>query len=328
MLESMHHKQSIPTNSPTTKTKSSTSSTDTSKASQVFSTKPHARELEKRKEEEKKPSVFAASPFTLLADLSLQTPTPTRMHYVEKWDLPTINVLLSTPGALSLHDRRIVAHVKANASADGQYYVSYKYGKKLRFGRIYSARKLGYQGLSKVMRRRLCACLYAEDDVYNSYPTIMLHLFKKANLPTRYLETYTLEREQLFKDMRAFGTREQIKELFIIALFQGDYLYHNDRVPIPFLTKFQHEVKTNAKAFLTEPPFSHFLTLATRNKSDKPLRTALSYVCQIEEGKIQRAKVVYTEFCQLRVVTDLYDDHLREHGDLRVLGLCSIGDRL
>ena len=65
MLESMHHKQSIPTNSPTTKTKSSTSSTDTSKASQVFSTKPHARELEKRKEEEKKSSVFAAAPFTL-----------------------------------------------------------------------------------------------------------------------------------------------------------------------------------------------------------------------------------------------------------------------
>ena len=151
---------------------------------------------------------------------------------------------------------------------------------------------------------------------------LLCFICSKKQISYTLLGTYALDCEQLFKDMETFGTRDKIKSLFIVALFQGDYLYHNESTPIPFLTNFQQELKSNARAFLSSPPFSHFVTLASSNKSNRPLRTALSYVCQIEESKIQRAKVQFTEFCQRKVAADLYDGRLREHGDLN-LEACS-----
>jgi hypothetical protein len=109
--------------------------------------------------------------------------------------------------------------------------------------------------------------------------------------------------------------RNAVKELFLTSLHLGDYLEKSDQVPIPFLSKFQTEMKSNAKALLKYPECALHHSRAITKKKWNPLGSMIAVIMQQEESKIMRAKVTFTEK-SLKVVSYILDGHLREIGEI------------
>ena len=217
--------------------------------------------------------------------------------------------------------------VRRNATADGRYRVDYSFANGCCFGRSYSSGK-GYQALTRETRSFLSSPFYTEDDMVNSFPTILLRVFRTKGLPAPFLRTYVTNREQVFEDFSTTDTpRQALKQLFLASLHMGDYLPMNGGVPIPFLSSFQSEVRANAFALRNMPPFSSLHALAVSQRRRLPMGSMVAWVCQHEESMI--AKTVFTE-CYLAVATNLFDGHLREKGDLDLEAcslICGICDR-
>src|SRR5205814_114949 len=105
---------------------------------------------------------------------------------LEHWDPVIIDSLLSTPDRLVEQHRRILRDVKANLSAENYYQVRYSYSKGSVSGRVYSGGK-GYQACTNITRTLCSSPFYDEDDMVNSFPTILHQLFKRFTLPTPFL---------------------------------------------------------------------------------------------------------------------------------------------
>ena len=205
--------------------------------------------------------------------------------------------------------------VKANASKEGLYLVNYSYGSGSTVGRVYTGGK-GYQGCTAKVRTMCSSRYYAEDDMDNSFPTIMNQVFQQTGCKSPCLTTYINQREQLFQDFTNSSlSRKELKQLFLISLFLGDYLSHNDFTPIHFLSSFQREIRANARSLLKNPLYATIHAQAVSQGKPNPLSSTISWVCQIEESKIMKAKVDFTERF-FKTATNLFDGHLRERGTL------------
>jgi hypothetical protein len=209
----------------------------------------------------------------------------------------------------------VLTEIKANANPEGLYRVNYAFAKDSDFGRVYSGGK-GYQALSSKMRTLCSSRFYAEDDMVNSFPTILNQIFNGAGLATPCLTAYVTQREDLLRDLTSFTlSREELKKLFLICLHLGDYLPCNDFVPIHFLSRFQFEIRSCAKKLLTIPEYASLHSRAISLSKRNPLSSMVAWICQREESKIMQAKTLFTER-YYRVATNLFDGHLREIGDL------------
>jgi hypothetical protein len=150
----------------------------------------------------------------------------------------------------------------------------------------------------------------------NAFPTIMNQIFKRNGLSTPFLSSYIEDREHILRENSSrLLSRQELKKLFLISLHLGDYLYNNDLTPIHFLSRFQTEIKSNAKSLLSNPFFSSLHDRALSLNKRNPLGTMISWVCQRAESEIMQAKTEYTER-HCRVATNLFDGHLREFGEI------------
>ena len=116
---------------------------------------------------------------------------------VEQWDLPLVEGLLSFSDLHST-DRRVLLHVQRHATAAGRLDVKYYYARGCSEGRVYS-KGIGYQALTRETRGFLSSRFYAEDDMVNSFPTILCQIFRNAGLSTRYLKAYVETRDQVLR---------------------------------------------------------------------------------------------------------------------------------
>ena len=108
---------------------------------------------------------------------------------------------LLVSNSLTKHDRRIFADVKATASPDGLLNVVYRHAIGHDFGRIHALVKRGYSGLTKVCRKAISPKFYVEDDIVNTFPTLLNQIFIRLGQPSPLLAAYVEDREQLFKDI-------------------------------------------------------------------------------------------------------------------------------
>ena len=121
-----------------------------------------------------------------------------RLSYQERWDLSIVRNLLEKPQDLSTCDHRVLTDVLKSADKNGYLTIDYAYGKGSDFGRLFSKEKRGYQGCTTKIRTLCSSRFYVEDDMVNSFPTIMHQLFNRLGLCTPFLTTYVNERELLF----------------------------------------------------------------------------------------------------------------------------------
>ena len=259
--------------------------------------------------------------FTTIPDPYTKNFSPVRLDYTEKWDLSLVCTLAESP-ALATHDANILRDVLANASPEGLYKVTYQLGHKLTFGRLYSKKKLGYTGLTKEIRDICTAPMYDEDDMVNTYPTIMLSLFTKHELPSKFLYEYVKNKDSVFTELACFAPPDLLKLFFITTLHLGNYIYQNNNRPIPFFSHLLSELKINVRALSHLPTYTKFYTFAQSQNRTKPLRTFITYICQVEECKILYAKTLFTEK-QFKVAANLYDGQFREKGRLDMVACSS-----
>src|SRR6185437_7510856 len=228
---------------------------------------------------------------------------------VEQWDLPLVERLLSSSGLHSM-DRRVLLHVQRHATAAGRLDVKYCYARGCSEGRVYS-KGIGYQALTRETRGFLSSRFYAEDDMVNSFPTILCQIFRNAGLSTRYLKAYVETRDQVFEDsITPSLKRDGLKRLFLASLHLGDYLPLNDHIPIPFLSSFQAEVKANAASLLNQAEYEVMWERAKSQSKKRPMSSIIAWICQREESRIMKAKTAFTER-YFKVSTNLFDGHLR-----------------
>ena len=120
---------------------------------------------------------------------------------LERWDLERVSFVLGKLNVSSPphHDVHILRHVKDHADKEGFLSVRYKYARDASRGRVYSG--MGFQACSKETRAFCSARFYVEDDLVNSFPTIMSQVFKQAGLKTPFLDDYVGRREELFQEL-------------------------------------------------------------------------------------------------------------------------------
>ena len=204
--------------------------------------------------------------------------------------IPRDGTLLASD-SLTKHDRRIFADVKATVSPDGLLNVVYRHAIGHGFGRIHALGKRGYSGLTKVCRKAISPNFYVEDDIVNTFPTLLNQIFIRLGQPSPLLAAYVEDREQLFKDIADHSLpRDEVKRLFLVSLHLGDYLYHTKGFVIQFLTRLQAELKRSARVLAESPAYASLYDLAKTEEKSNPLATLVSWVCQIEERKIMQAK--------------------------------------
>ena len=232
----------------------------------------------------------------------------------ERWDLERVQLLLDKLHTISpLHyDVRILQFVKDHADKDGFLTVRYKYAKGTSCGRLFST-GLSFQSCTVATRSFCSARFYVEDDLVNAFPTIMSQVFKQAGLSSPFLDEYVARREEVFEEIKTDTlSRSDLKKLFLVGLHGGDY-FHHTKFRVPFLDRFQRELKSCTRKLLGGKRYAYLKHLALEKENH--LGSAIALISQTNESKIMAAKTVFTER-SCKVATDLFDGHLREIGAL------------
>ncbi len=230
----------------------------------------------------------------------------------ERWDLERVRLLLKKL-PVKHHDVICLESVLDRADKDGFLTVQYKFPKGKSCGRVYGIGHC-FQHCTVATRSFCSARFYVEDDMVNAFPTIMSQVFKQAGLSS-FLDEYVAKREEVFKDHETDTlTRDVLKNLFLVSLHGGNY-YNKIRVFLPFLDRFQLELKSRTRKLVHTPKYSYLQYLANKTNF---LGRAIALISQVNESKIMAAKTVFTER-SCKVATHLFDGHLREIGALDLL---------
>lgn len=119
-------------------------------------------------------------------------------------------------------------------------------------GRLYSQNYYSLQYFTRYIRNALTENIYDDYDMQNAYPTLMLWLCKKYNLPTTYLADYVKNREQILKRVQSTKniSRDEAKKLFITFLMGDESQQSN----ILYIKKLKREVHENRKFLINKFP--------------------------------------------------------------------------
>ena len=98
----------------------------------------------------------------------------------------------------------------------------------------------------------------------NAFPTIMSQVFKQARLSSPFLDEYVAKREEVFKVHETDTlTRDVLKNLFLVSLHGGNY-FPKIGVFVPFLDRFQLELKSCTRKLVHTPKYSYLKYLANQ----------------------------------------------------------------
>ncbi len=130
---------------------------------------------------------------------------------------------------------------KVLSSPDGKVRVNYKYGKNIKFGRLYAQGYSAQQQLRE-FRHTLFNQTYYDLDMVNCQPVILQQYCEKnICIPTPYLEEYVKNRDQIISQImeETKETKEAVKTTFISLIFGGKlpFKFRNSE----FLFKFADE---------------------------------------------------------------------------------------
>lgn len=239
----------------------------------------------------------------------------------EPWDLTEVQKLLQELPP-SHQDYALLNHVLKH-SKDGFLQVEYNHGKWVNFGRVYAHR--GLQRCTSEVRVR-CAQRFARElDVRNCHPTILQNIFERHNLKCDALAHYNTNRDEILNQIAAEHpqwNQKDVKRLFLICQYLGQYQRHTEGVQIPFLDAFQRDMHENAQKLVERmPELARLVKVAKRLNRRDALATGMSYLCQIEEARIIQAAADFIGRDN-EIYTDRHDGFLFAKGpDVDLLAL-------
>lgn len=145
------------------------------------------------------------------------------------------------------HDVPYLHLVNGLLDMDGYMRVDYKPNTSTPLGRAYGAPS--YQNVTRLTRDICSREKYHDVDIVNCAPTLLLHVFNVHSLHSPFLTRLVQERDQTLDDISAFpvfaGDREKVKTAVIVTLFNGDYDYKSQFVPVAFLSSLKSEIVSN-----------------------------------------------------------------------------------
>jgi len=177
-------------------------------------------------------------------------------------------------------DYQFLRHVRTNADRDGFLAVPYHYSQGTWFGRAFTS--VGFQRVTKATRYMCSGKYYVEDDMVNSFPTILAQILHAIGQRTPVLDRYVSHREEVFAEIAASNPmpRAEMKKLFLASLHQGNYQNHTRGAFIPFLHHFSTELKRCSSVLLKRPEFKELVALAQTKKQSFAVGTLVGWVCQ------------------------------------------------
>ena len=146
------------------------------------------------------------------------------------------------------------------------------------YGRLYSktGKYLTLQSMMREYRHTLCQFDYFDIDIINAGPTIINSYCEKNDIECPKLAEYVNNREKIMSDMEKNYqlTRNEIKKIFIIITFGGEYKSH-----IKFITDLKNEFDNiNDKILKLNPDIEKMVLKKKLYKNKKNIRGCVASI--------------------------------------------------
>lgn len=188
--------------------------------------------------------------------------------------------------------------------------VKYKRPKNMSFGRVFPFQALSLYSIRREIRQTLAKGYYADIDIENCHPVILVQICEYNNMPCKYLKRYVNKRNEILNEvMEAFNVdRETAKKLFIRILYLGSYkkwLKENNKEDIDnnickFIKKLKKEIYAIAETITQankKIKYEIELSKKENNETEYDINSCvLSYYLQEYECNI--LDVIYNYLCK------------------------------
>jgi len=170
--------------------------------------------------------------------------------------------------------------------------VAYTHSKKSKFGRWYASWP-SLQNCPGYIRRMCSVGIYADVDIKNCFPEILLQIAMKNGILTPCLQEYVTNREawanKICADLSI--SFKQVKNAVLISMHGGNYKRATEQKSHSTLDAFAMEVKNIGEELRVLPEYTQLWANAESAQKEKtgfdnPMGTFISYLCQIQEAAI------------------------------------------
>jgi hypothetical protein len=150
--------------------------------------------------------------------------------------------------------------------------VGYTYSKKVNFGRWYASWP-SLQTCSGYIRRLCSVGIYADVDIKNCFPVILLQIAKKNSILTPCLEEYVINREAWANKIciELSITFKQVKTAVLIVIHGGNYKRATEKKPNATLEAFAQELQNVGEQLRVLPEYKQQWADAERAQKEKKL---------------------------------------------------------
>lgn len=121
------------------------------------------------------------------------------------------------------------------------------------FGRFYAVKSISMQSMPREIRHTLAKDLYADIDVVNAHPVILMHLCKNKDMSPKILNKYIKNREKMLERLKV--DRETGKTLILSMINGGKSAYESLVYKPKFLIEFKKEIEIIHKMFSMDDAF-------------------------------------------------------------------------
>jgi hypothetical protein len=174
--------------------------------------------------------------------------------------------------------------------------IQVRYNRDCKYGRVSAMYSMSMFNMSRTIRNTCTKDYYADVDIVNCHPTLLLQICQSNNLNCEYLNYYCNNREEILKHiMSTHNTnRDSAKKLMLILMYLGSYKkwiidnnYHGDIDN--YFVNFSKELKEIAKIIYNKNPD----LVKSVGDRDNILSSVLSVFLQEYENKIIECVVNY-----------------------------------
>jgi hypothetical protein len=160
---------------------------------------------------------------------------------------------------------------------------------KYNLGRVYPNKSLSLCSIRRELRHTLAYGNYTDIDVANCHPEILNQLCIHHSIPTKYLNQYVNNRDEILSDtMEKYDcSRDEAKTLFISLMYYGTFnswSKSNNLEQTEFIYNFINELKIISEKFINVNPNIIKIVKALQKKNEKG--SVMSIILQEKERVI------------------------------------------
>ena len=227
------------------------------------------------------------------AKIGTKRPKVKPVKLMERWDLRRL-IQLANSTLKPEQSKAIMSVLRRGKKCEGGDYVEieteYRYGKDSgNRGRIYACSS-SFQNVNGFIRRLCSYGRYADIDIKNSAPTILLQIAtQKGYVATPVLRRYVENRDALINDVICVDLAlsfKRVKEAFCVVIFNGNYTQKTFNQTHEILDAFTTEMKGLCEFLIQHKDFQE--TAESCRDKGNVYGTFLSRIyCDAENSVIQ-----------------------------------------